>query len=661
MTSPAAQINWAEANQRYLMARLALVQSALARHVANAGQSGAETHSYAEAEAAWREAAQALPAPSALDHLCQAFGLSAFERDVLLLCAGIELDSGFAALCAAAQGSSRNGLPTFSLALAVLPDAHWSALAPAAPLRRWRLLEIGAGDTLTQSTLRIDERVLHYLAGVGGIDARLNGLVELIAPPPELPPSHEEVAEQIVRVWSQSGRHAANWPVIHLIGEDDSGRRAIAAAASAALRQNLYVMRAVDLPASAAEREALARLWERESALSSAALLLDGNEAENHHAITSFIEQMHGPLMISSREPLRPLRRSLLRLTVRRPGASEQRQLWQAALGSLSAQLDHRLDRLVSQFSLGIEAIRAVSAQTIENSSDDELIGLRLWDACRQAASAQLDALAQRIEPMADWSDLVLPEAQMQTLREIAAQAHQRQKVYETWGFAAKSARGLGLSALFAGASGTGKTMAAEVIARELRLDLYRIDLSQVVSKYIGETEKNLRRVFDAAEAGGAVLLFDEADALFGKRSEVKDSHDRYANIEISYLLQRMEAYRGLAILTTNLKSVLDTAFLRRLRFVVQFPFPDATLRAEIWRRIFPPQTPVENLDVNKLARLNVAGGNIRNIALQAAFLAADANEPVQMKHLLRAARSEYAKLEKTLTDSECRDWISSG
>ncbi|MFN7949729.1 MAG: ATP-binding protein [Blastocatellia bacterium] len=661
MTSPAAQINWAEANQRYLMARLALVRNALARQAANAGQISAETHSHAEAEAGLREAAQALPAPSALDHLCQAFGLSAFERDVLLLCAGIELDSGFAALCAAAQSSSRNGLPTFSLALAVLPDAHWSALAPAAPLRRWRLLELSAGDTLTQSPLRIDERVLHYLAGVGGIDARLNGLVELLAPPPELPPSHQQVAEQIVHVWSQSGRRAAAWPVIHLMGEDDSGRRAIAAAASAALRQNLYVMRAADLPASAAEREALARLWERESALSSATLLLDCNEAENHHAITSFIEQMQGPLMISSREPLRPIRRSLLRLTVRRPGATEQRQLWQSALGSLSAQLDHRLDRLVSQFSLGIEAIRAVSAQTIDSSSDDDgLIGLRLWDACRQAASAQLDALAQRIEPMADWSDLVLPEAQMQTLREIAAQAHQRQKVYESWGFAAKSARGLGLSALFAGASGTGKTMAAEVIARELRLDLYRIDLSQVVSKYIGETEKNLRRVFDAAEAGGAVLLFDEADALFGKRSEVKDSHDRYANIEISYLLQRMEEYRGLAILTTNQKSVLDTAFLRRLRFVVQFPFPDATLRAEIWRRIFPPQTPVANLDVNKLARLNVAGGNIRNIALQAAFLAADANEPVQMKHLLRAARGEYTKLEKTLTDSECRDWIGS-
>jgi SpoVK/Ycf46/Vps4 family AAA+-type ATPase len=199
--------------------------------------------------------------------------------------------------------------------------------------------------------------------------------------------------------------------------------------------------------------------------------------------------------------------------------------------------------------------------------------------------------------------------------------------------------------------------MTAEVLARELRLDLYRIDLSQVVSKYIGETEKNLRRVFDAAEEGGVVLLFDEADALFGKRSEVKDSHDRYANIEVSYLLQRMESYRGLAILTTNMKSALDTAFLRRIRFVVQFPFPDAGQRAEIWRHIFPANTPTEGLDASKLARLSVAGGNIRNIALNAAFLAADERQPVRMAHLLRAARSECAKLEKPLTDAEIGGW----
>jgi SpoVK/Ycf46/Vps4 family AAA+-type ATPase len=251
----------------------------------------------------------------------------------------------------------------------------------------------------------------------------------------------------------------------------------------------------------------------------------------------------------------------------------------------------------------------------------------------------------------------VLPEPQRQILAQVAVHVRRRARVYDDWGFAARSSRGLGVSALFSGPSGTGKTMAAEVLANELGLDLFRIDLSSVVSKYIGETEKNLRRVFDAAEEGGAILLFDEADALFGKRSEVKDSHDRYANIEVGYLLQRMEAYRGLAILTTNLKDSLDPAFLRRLRFVVQFPFPDALQREEIWRRVFPRETPVESLEPKLLARLGVAGGNIRNIALNAAFLAADEGEPVRMGHLLRAARSEYAKIEKPLTAAEIGDW----
>src|SRR5439155_5803606 len=253
--------------------------------------------------------------------------------------------------------------------------------------------------------------------------------------------------------------------------------------------------------------------------------------------------------------------------------------------------------------------------------------------------------------------DLVLPDAQRTILREIAAHVRQRYHVYETWGFASKSARGLGISALFAGASGTGKTMAAEVLARELRLDLYRIDLSQVVSKYIGETEKNLRRVFDVAEVGGVILLFDEADALFGKRSEVRDSHDRYANIEVSYLLQRMDAYRGLAILTTNAKAALDRAFYRRLRFVVAFPFPDLAHRERIWRSAFPDTAPTEGLDYSRLARLHMPGGAIRNIAILAAFRAADTRSAVTMAHLASATRTEMAKVEKTLSPGDTRDW----
>ncbi|MDO8578177.1 MAG: ATP-binding protein [Dehalococcoidales bacterium] len=239
---------------------------------------------------------------------------------------------------------------------------------------------------------------------------------------------------------------------------------------------------------------------------------------------------------------------------------------------------------------------------------------------------------------MATWDDLVLPEAPRQKLAEIAAEVRQRLEVNKTRGHGSRISRSPGITALFAGPSGTGKTMAGEVLAHDLHLPLHRIDLSQVVSKYIGETEKNLRRLFDAAEGGGAILFFDEADALFGKRSAVKDSHDRYANIEINYLLQRMEDYQGLTILATNKKEALDPAFVRRLRFIVSFPLPNAEQRKEIWRRVLPAAVPAGDLDLDKLARIKVSGGSIRNIALQAASLAAEEGETVGMKHLRRAA-----------------------
>jgi SpoVK/Ycf46/Vps4 family AAA+-type ATPase len=586
------------------------------------------------------------------------FGLSPFERDVLLLCAGLELDTAFARLCATAQGEPQRPFPTFSLALAALPEAHWSALTPTAPLRHWRLVEVGHGDVLTTSPLRIDERVLHYLTGVSYLDARLQRLVERLQSLTDLPPSHREVAQQIADLWSRSPQAAAGL-VINLCGDEQAGKQAVAASACAALDLQLHVIRATDVPVAIAEREALARLWEREAVLSSSALLLDYDEPENNRAVLAFLENVQSLLLVASREPLRLRKRQVLRLDVNKPSAAEQYSLWQTALSALAPQLNGHLETLVAQFSLGMQGIHAASAQLLDGiPREDKALGTVLWDACRMQARSRLDDLAQRIEPVATWDDLVLPEVQLQSLHDIAAQVQQRAKVYGRWGFAAKGTRGLGISALFAGASGTGKTMAAEVLTNHLRLDLYHIDLSQVVSKYIGETEKNLRRVFDAAEEGGTVLLFDEADALFGKRGEVKDSHDRYANIEVSYLLQRMEAYRGLAILTTNMKSVLDAAFLRRLRFIIQFPFPDAEQRVSIWERIFPTHTPTENLDVHKLARLNVAGGNIRNIALNAAFLAAHAGEPARMIHLLRAARSEYAKLEKPLTEHESKDWV---
>jgi hypothetical protein len=658
--SAASTTNWHDANQRYLMAALAVLRAALERHAAST-QNAPEPEEGDEPARALQEAAGAMPAPPALETLAETFGLTAFERDLLLMCAGMELDSSFAALCAAAQGDSRRAYPTYSLALAALPGAHWSAVTPAEPLRRWRLVEAVSGDTLTSSPLRVDECVLHYLAGAAHLDERLQGLVEPLHVPDELPPSHHALVHQIAGLWSRT-EGALSEPAIQLCGDDDAGQHAVAAAASAALGLRLYAIQAHDVPAAATEREALVRLLEREAFLNGAALLLDCRDPDGTDGLRpalSLLERFQGALIVTGREPLRARKRPLIRLDVDKPTAVEQQELWQRALGPLAGELNGRIEALTTQFSLGTQGIRAASAEVLEGLSrgGEEGPDVMLWEACRAQSRPRLDDLAQRIEPAAGWDDLILPEPQRRILLDVAAHVRRRARVYETWGFANKGARGLGISALFAGASGTGKTMAAEVLADELRLDLYRIDLSQVVSKYIGETEKNLARVFDAAEEGGVVLLFDEADALFGKRSEVKDSHDRYANIEVSYLLQRMESYRGLAILTTNMKSALDTAFLRRIRFVVQFPFPDAAQRAEIWRRIFPSKTPTEGLDVGKLARLNVAGGNIRNIALGAAFLAADAGEPVRMGDLLCAARSEYAKLEKPLTEAEIGGW----
>lgn len=352
-----------------------------------------------------------------------------------------------------------------------------------------------------------------------------------------------------------------------------------------------------------------------------------------------------------------------LRFPVNKPAGADRRQLWIDTLGPAGAhRAGPELDRAASHFRLGSRAVQSI-AKTLQTSlaipsgNAGATAPGPLWNGCRQESRGGLDNLAQRLETTADWDSLVLPEAQLAVLRQIAAHLRQRFRVQEEWGFAAQGSRGLGLATLFAGESGTGKTLAAEVLAHSLNLDLYRIDLSAVVSKYIGETEKNLRRVFDAAEDCGAILLFDEADALFGKRTEVKDSHDRHANIEVSYLLQRMEAYHGLAVLTTNLKSSLDTAFLRRLRFVVQFPFPDQEQRIALWQRAFPAATPTRDLDLDKLSRLSMTGGSIRNIALNAAFLAADAGEPVGMSHLLTAAHAEASKRERPLADAETRGW----
>jgi AAA+ superfamily predicted ATPase len=521
------------------------------------------------------------------------------------------------------------------------------------------------------------------------LDRLLVGIVKTLptAPGPALPPSQQQLQADIVTLLQS----ATTTPLVQLCGFDSATKQAIATAACAELHYGLLKVTADRLPTDGNQLYLVQTLWEREALLTRSLLLLDcDNLPETSEgiqtappqlsAIARLVETCHHPMLVFSRDRRSAHQRPVFNFEITPPTTTEQRQLWQQSLKAVleaennatngTAPITTQIDKLVSHFSLSPLAIQTVCNQGLaqqsaslypshlsEFSATDSTLAEHLWRACLSYARPKLEELAQPIRTQVTWDDLVLPDKEKQILQTITAQVRQRAKVYEKWGFANKGQRGLGISALFAGSSGTGKTLAAEVLANELHLDLYRIDLSSVVSKYIGETEKNLRRIFDAAEMGGAILLFDEADALFGKRSEVKDSHDRYANMEVAYLLQRMEAYRGLAILTTNLKNALDQAFLRRLRFVVQFPFPDAVQRAEIWQRVFPKLTPTENLSYQKLARLNVPGGNIRNIALNAAFLAADADLPVQMQHILQSAQSEYIKLERPLTEAEIKGW----
>ncbi|MEN6488604.1 MAG: ATP-binding protein [Smithella sp.] len=653
--SPDNSINWVETNQRYLTAAIAAVKQRLENHAVRAGlKPEAEITTQPDATVN-TDIHSGGGFPSALETLCATFRLSPFERDILLLCAGVELDSSFASLVSLLSGDAQRCNPTFSLALATLPDAHWSALTPAAPLRRFRMIELSESPLLTSCPLKIDERILHCLVGIQYLDERLNPLAEKFRTSGELTPSHKKIARCITDLCTQT-KVDSRLPVIQLCGNDSQSKKDVAAEVCSALGLKLCIMKAGNIPSDPIQLDGFLRLWEREAFLTQCALLIDCSDSDpadktQNTAVIRFIEMTGGMILIASMDRKRLEQRRQVTFDIELPSPAEQRSLWVAALGNDVTRLNGQLDQLTSQFQLSPQDIRSSCDEALGVATDDGESAL--WNACRRQARPRLERLAQLIEPVASWDDLVLPAMQKETLKAVAMHVRLRRQVYESWGFAAKSARGLGISALFTGGSGTGKTLAAEVLANDLKLDLFRIDLSQVVNKYIGETEKNLKQIFDAADAGGAILLFDEADALFGKRSEVKDSHDRYANIEVSYLLQRMESYRGLAILTTNMKEALDKAFLRRIRFIVQFPFPDAIQRSEIWRRIFPAGAPTNDLDWERLSMLQVAGGNIRNIALSAAFLAADSNRPVDMTHIRQAVKQEYAKIEKQISASE--------
>lgn len=617
--------------------------------------------------------------PPALLMLARRLGLSDFERDILLLCIALELDTGTPERCAAAQGQAGRDYPTFALAMALFDAPAWEALSPERPLRHWRLIEINQPSTraLTASALRADERIVNFVKGLNDIDDRVAPLL-LPMPVPtaaQLPPSHRVAVDALRQALDAPAAADRAHAAIVLRGADRASKRDVAGALAATLSMRLCRLPADALPAQPAELEMLARLWHRESLLLPLALYIDAHEADRSQGpdglaqrIGRFVARTGGLIFIDTRDGVDLPVETLAAIDVAKPTPAEQRDAWRAAIGDATGPL---AGLLATQFDLsrndidaiaervrGRAPVAAAGADGDAARGDDgppDRVADAYWRACRERTRPSLARLAERIDALATWDQLVLPAPETALLRQIAAQVGQRARVYDEWGFRARMNRGLGVSALFAGDSGTGKTMAAEVLANALRLDLYRIDLSAVVSKYIGETEKNLRDVFDAAESGGAILLFDEADALFGKRSEVKDSHDRYANIEVDYLLQRVEAFGGLAILATNTKSALDTAFVRRLRFIVDFPYPAAAERRRMWERVFPPEAEVGVIDHERLARLNLTGGNIQSTALTAAFMAAEAGTPVTMNLLLEAGRMEYRKLDRPVNEADFR------
>jgi hypothetical protein len=629
--------DWTTANQRLLVAEFARIKARL---------TGEESPKVAEELEAARAA---MSSPAAIDVLSEVFGLSAFERDVVLLCAAYEMEPDLIVGNATEDNSLLPIYPTFGLALARLVEPHWNAITPGAPLRANRLLELCGEGCVTSRRIELDERVLHFLAGVDQVDSRLQAVLEEMISVSPLAKPHEDQVRSAVESLEAEGTPRT----VQISGGDRASRIEVARRICARLGLRLHVLEATAIPATMREALALIDLCHRETALLGSGLAVHA-EALRPELLEHLARRASGPIFFVSAACVTI--RNARHIQLPPLDAVAQKELWGESLGDVAESLNGSLDRVCVQFSLPASDIVAVAQELRQMPRTGELEAA-LWTTCQASARRQLDGLAQRVEANTGWRDLVLPDAQISTLRQIAAQERQRLKVHELWGFSRTASRGSGITVLFHGESGTGKTLAAEVLANELRLDLYRVDLASMVSKYIGETEKNLRNIFDAAEASGAILLFDEADALFGKRSEVKDSHDRFANIEVSYLLQRMEAYRGLAILTTNLKSALDPAFMRRLRFVVHFPFPDHCLRERIWRGVFPPTLPTDALDFPCLAQLSVAGGSIRNIALNAAFLAADADMPVGMPHLLQAARSEALKRERPFSDAETRGW----
>lgn len=606
-----------------------------------------------------------------LDLLIRRCRLTPLERDMLLVALAPEIAPHYRRLYAYLQDDATLRRPELEFTFDLIcdgPDDRFQArwiIAADASLRRHRLLSlIGEGPAVH---LKLEDGVFDYLIGFDHLDPRLANWARRVEPQQgqldalQLPAAAAERLSALAASGPPQGGI-----VLHLQGRYGSGRRAAAEALAQSFAMPLLVADAAHVAALADSDVRFAiTLIAREALLHGAAVYWDGFDHfldDSRRASLSILTQSwsDGIVFLAGERNFEPrgLQARLLRVAFSPPGARERLALWRCALADGAANHnDGDLAALANGFRLTGGEIRdaLASAQNAVRWRSEKTVTLAdLQAACRLHSSQGLAALGQKIDTRYGWSDLVLAPDRMQQLREIADGIKYRSRVLDEWGFGQKLSLGKGLAALFAGSSGTGKTMAAEVIAGELGLDLYKIDLSAVVSKFIGETEKNLARIFAEAETSNSILFFDEADALFGKRSEVRDSHDRYANIETAYLLQRLEAYDGLVILATNLRKNMDEAFVRRLQIVVEFPLPAEADRRQMWSKIWPKATPLgADIDFDGLARFELAGGSIKNIALAAAFLAAADDSVVTMAHLLRATHREFQKMGRILAPGE--------
>jgi hypothetical protein len=623
--------------------------------------------------------------------LAARFELTRFDVDALLLALAPEVDARYGKLFGYLHDDVTRNRCSVDIALSLLCPSFEARLAArrcfaqGAPLIRHGLVKL-LGDSqdrdtpLIRSAIKVDNRIVQYLLGIDELDPALAARARLVTPAAQLSDLllDDALRARLAHLVDGAGASAGPGYVVYLQGSYGVGKRSTAEALCEKLGQKLLIVDGQALSGAPDDSIAeTARLVAREARLLGAALYWDGldlavagEKKAAQGAILRAIEDLPGITFLGGEAPWEPggaLRgRPFLRVELPLPSRPDQVRLWEEALGDALPAIIRgddpagltTLELLASRYKLSGGQIRdaAATAKNLARFHDPARAFVtidHLAQACRIHSAPKLSALARKITVQSAWDDLVLPKDRLARLREICNQARYRGVVLDAWGFARKLSGGKGLTLLFAGPPGTGKTMAAGVMANELGLDLYAIDLSNVVNKYIGETEKHLAKIFDEAERSSAVLFFDEADALFGKRSEVRDAHDRYANIETSYLLQRMEAYEGVAILATNLAQNMDEAFVRRIQFTVDFTPPDERERLRIWERIWPDNVPRDpGVDLGFLARrFELTGGHIRNVALSAAYLAAAEGSAVTQKHLLHATRREYQKMGRIIDE----------